>query len=120
MTTATAPRFLTAAETTGSRDLIVSTLLRQIGNLNVAAISGGRVLAHKRDLTGHYAAAVELPVSRGRSVQITLSALDYYTVRRLRKVTQGQHRGRFVVEHEATDVDCTQVGEAAYQAACWL
>jgi hypothetical protein len=88
--------------------------------MTVAAISGGRVLAHNRDLTGHYATAVELPVSRGRSVQVTLTALDYYTVRRLRKVTQGQHRGRIVVEHEVTDVDCEQISEVAYRASCWL
>jgi len=103
----------------GDRDLHAYTLLRQIGNVNVAAISGGRSVAHMRALTSQYATAVELPVGEGRSVLITLSGLDYYIVRRIRRVFRGKNRGRIVIEHEVHDIDCTQVGEAAYQAACW-
>ena len=81
-------------------------LTRQIGRMNVLAISGGRV---QHRLTG-----VTLPVSNGYSVTVDLDASDTYTVRRVFK------RGaKMWVKGERTDVYCDEVGEVAYQASCF-
>lgn len=82
-------------------------LLGQIGRMNVAAISGGRVLRRETGVT--------LPVGRGYSVTVDLDASDTYTVRRIYK------RGAKVwVKGERTDVYCDEVGEIAYVASCFV
>lgn len=80
------------------------TIARQIGRMNVLAISGGRVQ--------HRETGVTLPVGSGYSVTVDLAANDTYTVRRVFK------RGAKVwVKGEQTEVYCDEVGEIAYQAS---
>lgn len=81
-------------------------LLRQIGTSNVLAISGGRVIA--------VPGGVELPVSNGYIVRVTLVLDDTYTVERFlrRKAKEFPHGTR-------TDVYCDEVGEVAYRASCF-
>jgi hypothetical protein len=81
-------------------------ILRQIGNLNVLAISGGRVTA--------LADGVELPVGSGYRVRVRLTPMDYYRVERV--FVRG---GREFDKGYRDDVDFTQVGEAAYYASCY-
>ena len=83
------------------------TVLRQIGHMNVAAISGGRKM-----LQG---GALILPVGRGYSVRVILDeGSDTYTVQRVYR------RGtREWVKGERTYVYCDEVGETAYQASCF-
>jgi uncharacterized protein YgiB involved in biofilm formation len=79
----------------------------QIGRMNVLAISGGRVFASDT--------AVVMPVSSGYHVVISLDPSDTYTVQRV-----FVRNGRAYVKGEWTDVYCDQIGEAAYQASCYL
>lgn len=97
---------------TEGRPCDIQELLRQIGRMNVLAISGGRVYAianADNDNVG-----VRLPVTAARVVDVVLDYNDTYIVRRVRI-----GRNAEVVEHEETFVYCDQVGEAAYQASCW-
>lgn len=81
-------------------------LLRQIGRMNVLAISGGRVHRTK--------SGVALPVSSGYWVTVNLDANDTYVVRRIMK------RGtRTWVKGEVTNVYSDEVGEMAYQASSY-
>jgi hypothetical protein len=89
------------------RDLDGRELARQIGRMNVLAISGGRLVRWGPS-------TVALPVDNGYSVLITLEAGDDYTVRRIFK------RGRKTwVKGELRGVYCDEVGEAAYRASCF-
>lgn len=81
-----------------------TTLLKQIGTMNVLAISGGR----KRLIDG----TLVLPVGFGYTVEITLDPSDTYTVRRV--FTRGVKRW---VKGELASVYCDEVGEMAYQAS---
>lgn len=83
-----------------------TTILRQIGNMNVAAISGGRV---RRLPDG-----VELPVGAGYRVRVRLTPVDEYTVERVFE-RAGKTFSKGVREH----VYCTEVGETAYKASCF-
>jgi hypothetical protein len=78
----------------------------QIGRMNVAAISGGRV--HAADN------AIVLPVSNGYHVVVSLTAADTYNVRQV-----FVRSGKATIKGEWTDVYCDEVGEAAYQASCF-
>ena len=78
-------------------------LIAQIGRMNLAAISGGRVR-----LVGE---TLVLPVGSGYTVEITLDPSDTYTVRRV--FTRGIKRW---IKGEVSNVYCDQVGEMAYQA----
>lgn len=70
--------------------------LRQIGRMNIAAISGGRVIRN------------------GYSVTVDLDASDTYVVRRVFK------RGaKTWIKGERTYVYFDEVGETAYQASCF-
>lgn len=93
------------------------TLLDQIGRRNVYAISGGRVGVWKPE---GECVEVELPVSAGYLVRITLAWDDTYTVERvLRRRPKGQTAKLDKVMGRVSGVYCDQVGEVAYQASCY-
>lgn len=87
-------------------------LVSQIGQMNLFAISGGRVdISPNSD--GEII-SVNLPVSNGYWVTIELAWDDTYTVSRVFK------RGAKVFNKgTVSDVYCDQVGEIAYQASCF-
>ena len=92
-------------------------LLNQIGKMNVFAISGGRVGVFKPE---GETVEVELPVSSGYLVRITLAWDDTYTVERvLRRRPKGQTAKESKVLGRVTGVFCDQVGEVAYYASCY-
>jgi hypothetical protein len=82
------------------------TILRQIGNMNILAISGGRV-APLPD-------GVELPVGSGYRVRVRLTPADDYTVERV-FVRNGREFSKGIRER----VYCDEVGETAYRASCF-
>lgn len=89
------------------RDLDSGELLEQIGRMNVLAISGGRVVKGR--------SMVAMPVAHGYWVTVTLDPSDTYTVRRVFV------RGGKVFEKKVwSDVYCTDIGETAYEASCYL
>jgi len=87
-------------------------LCDQIGRMNVFAISGGRVGVIVNDQGETI--EVQLPVSNGYRVSITLGWNDTWTVSR-------QFVRKGVVSDKGTleDVYCEQVGEIAYKASCF-
>jgi hypothetical protein len=89
----------------------------QIGIMTVMAVSGGR-WGSIRTSDGEPIGII-LPCGTNRSVEVTLSFLDTYTVRRYRQVVKGERRGDDIVEHEATNVYCDQISDAVYTASCW-
>lgn len=89
----------------------------QIGMMTVMAVSGGR-WGSIRTSDGEPIGII-LPCGTNRSVEVTLSFWDTYTVRRYRQVVRGERRGDDIVEHEATNVYCDQISEAVYSASCW-
>lgn len=81
-------------------------LCRQVGTMNILAISGGRVIIRDTGVT--------LPVSNGYVVTIDLCADDTYTVSR------GFKRGSKVINKGTLDsVYCSEVGATAYAASCF-
>ena len=93
------------------------TLIQQIGIRNVAAISGGRVGVFKPE---GECVEVELPVSAGYLVRITLAWDDTYTVERvLRRRAKGKSYKESKVLGRLSGVYCDQVGEVAYAASCY-
>lgn len=99
------------------RSFSEDTLLDQIGRMNVMAISGGRVGVWKPK---GECVEVELPVSSGYLVRITLAWDDTYTVERiLRRRPKGQTAKVSKVLGRMTGVYCDQVGEVAYRASCY-
>jgi hypothetical protein len=88
------------------RECDTGELLRQIGRMNVLAISGGRVMRRESGVT--------LPVGCGYSVTVDLDWNDTYLVRRVFK------RGAKVwVKGEQRGVYFDEVGEVAYRASCF-
>jgi hypothetical protein len=86
------------------RECDTQELLRQIGNVNILAISGGRI---ERRPTG-----VTLPVGSGYRVTVDLDWNDTYVVRRVFE------RGiKTWIKGELRDVYCDEVGERAYEAS---
>jgi hypothetical protein len=87
-------------------------LINQIGRMNVFAISGGRVgvIVNNEGET----VEVQLPVSNGYRVSISLGWNDTWTVSR-------QFVRKGVVSDKGTleNVYCEQVGEIAYKASCF-
>ena len=87
-------------------------LINQIGRMNVFAISGGRVgvIVNNEGET----VEVQLPVSNGYRVSISLGWNDTWTVSR-------QFVRKGVVSDKGTleGVYCEQVGEIAYKASCF-
>ena len=93
------------------------TLLSQIGKHNVLAISGGRVGVWKPN---GECMEVELPISSGYLVRITLAASDLYTVERiLRRRPKGKTAKEDKVLGRMEGVYADQVGEVAYYASCY-
>ena len=93
------------------------TLLNQIGTWNVMAISGGRVNVWKPQ---GETVEIELPVSSGYLVRITLAWDDTYTVERiLRRRPKGKSAKETKVLGRVSGVFCDQVGEVAYRASCY-
>jgi len=84
-----------------------TTLLNQIGTMNILAISGGR-----KRLVGE---TLILPVASGYTVEIEYArGSDTYTVRRV--FTRGVKRW---IKGQVEYVYCDQVGEVAYLASCF-
>src|SRR3954470_23224746 len=82
------------------------TIVRQIGTGNVLAISGGRIKA--------LADGVEMPVSSGYRVRVTLDANDTYTVARV--MVRG---AKEFPKGSKSNVYCDEVGEQAFRASCF-
>jgi hypothetical protein len=90
------------------RDLDWPILAAQIGRMTtVAAISGGRVVRLGPS-------TIDLPISSGYKVRITLAADDTYTVQRV--MVRGD---KTWVKGEQTNVYCDEVSEVAYQASSY-
>lgn len=81
-------------------------MLRQVGRMNLLAISGGRV--------NPIEFGIELLVGSGYSVRVELTAMDYYEVSRIFK-----RSGKEWVKGTRSDVDCFQLADAAYFASCF-
>ena len=81
------------------------TIARQIGGMNVLAISGGRV-------TG-LPDGIELPVGNGYRVRVRLTPVDDYIVERV-FIRSGVVRVKGAETHY-----CDTVGDAAYRASCF-
>lgn len=96
-------------------DIDAQTAVRQIGRMNVLAISGGRVEVQQRqDQEGPTYSVLVLPVGSGYRVRVLYAADDTYTVQRV-----FERAGKVTVKGEQTDVYCDQLGEVAYQASCF-
>lgn len=80
-------------------------ILRQIGRMNVLAISGGRVVALPD--------GVELPVGSGYRIRVRLTPMDEYTVERV-FVRAGQEFSKGI-----KDAWAGNVGSVAYYASCF-
>ena len=92
-------------------------LIKQIGIRTVGAISGGRVGVYKPE---GECVEVELPVSSGYLVRITLAWDDTYTVERvLRRRAKGKSYKESKVLGRVDGVYCDQVGDVAYAASCY-
>jgi hypothetical protein len=84
-----------------------ATMLRQIGRMNVLAISGGRVNALPD--------GIELPVGSGYRVRVRLiPGMDLYSVERV-----FLRDGRVFSKGIREGVYCDEVGETAYKASCF-
>lgn len=92
--------------TPSPREFDPNETLRQIGRMNVLAISGGRAAIVDEGLM--------LPVSNGYSVRIILAADDTYTVTRLFR-----RSGQWFVKGEREGVYAEDVSDAAYYASCF-
>jgi hypothetical protein len=81
------------------------TTLRQIGRMNVLAISGGRVTVVDEN-------TIRLPVSSGYRVEVEyVPGVDLYTVRRIMvRCAKTWNKG------EDTHVYADQLGDTAYRA----
>lgn len=87
---------------------ICHTMERQIGRMNILAISGGRV-----NRVGY--TTLSFPVASGYSVEVEyVEGRDLYTVRRV--FTRGVKRW---VKGEVDYVYAEDLGEIAYQASCF-
>lgn len=92
-------------------DVEAETLLRQIGQMNVFAISGGRVVRGTND-------DIILPVRHNIDVRIQyLRGWDLYLVQRVRRIVRGKRKGELVVEREDNFVGAEQVGTLVYRAS---
>ena len=84
-------------------------MIRQIGSMNVLAISGGRIRRSTDGLT------IRLPVGYGYTVVVTYDeGSDTYTV------TREYKRGSKVWDKGTREnVYCDEIGEIAYRASCF-
>lgn len=84
------------------------TTVRQIGRMNILAISGGRIV--ERDDT-----TIQLPVRYGYVVEVQYQpGLDLYTVRRLFR-----RAGKETVKAQVSCIYATELGDEAYRASCY-
>lgn len=100
---------MTTSTATDRRRLdILNDMLTQIGS-NIFAISGGRKI-----VTGEH--QLTLPVAHSYKVVVTYNeGSDTYTVAR------EFHRAGNVHDHgKITNVHCSELGETAYQASCYI
>ena len=88
-------------------------LVKQLGMMNILAISGGRV--HSVVNEDGETVEVQLPVGHGYRVAITLGFMDTWIVRR--EFVRG---GKVFVKGVQEDVYFTEVGEVAYKASCYV
>jgi hypothetical protein len=88
------------------RECDARELLRQIGTMNVLAISGGRVERRKTGVT--------LKVGSGYSVTVDLDWDDTYRVARVFR-----RGGKTWIKGEQRNVYFDEVGEVAYRASCF-
>ena len=86
-------------------------MVRQLGRMNLMAISGGRVL-------GSYH-GISLPVAHGYSVTVQLDGNDTYVVRRVR-VTKVKGVPVVRLYGERTNVYAEDLSEVAYFASCYV
>lgn len=87
---------------------ILDTMSRQIGAMNIMAISGGRRHAITETL-------LALPVARGYVVEVEyMPGSDTYTVRRA-----FVRKGVKSIKGEMEYVYCDQLGDVAYKASCY-
>jgi hypothetical protein len=97
----------TATAFNTGRQLDWAELRGQIGFMNVGAISGGRAVRVGPS-------TIDLPVSSGYKVRVTIEADDTYTVERVMvRGAKTFHKGKM------TDVYCDEIGEVAYVASCY-
>lgn len=106
------------------RDCDPHELIRQIGRMNLLAISGGawgaiRVYDDPSDPTIPRIIGAWFPCGTNRMVEVTLDVSDTYVVKRVRRVARGTARNSAVVEFEARDIYCDEIGEVVYRASCW-
>lgn len=88
---------------------ICHTMERQIGRMNILAISGGRV---KRIAE----TTLSFPVGSGYSVEVEyVEGRDLYSVRRV--FARG---GKQWIKGEVTHVYAEDLGETAYLASCYV
>jgi hypothetical protein len=96
-----------------ARDFDPKQTIAQIGRMNIAAISGGRV--HTITDAAGKAKGLELPVGRGYSVRVFLHDNDTYTVQRVYS-----RAGKQTVKGQESDIYADEVGEKAYQASSFV
>ena len=102
------------------RPFDVDTLIAQIGNWNVLAISGGRVYidGETYDAESKTTQQVDLPVGYGYRVRIQLGWDDTYTVQRV--IVKNTKNGiKETIKGSVEGVYCDQLGEIAYKASCF-
>lgn len=87
-------------------------LIRQIGQMNILAISGGRVYVSKNQ-QGE-TVGIDLPCGAGYRVSIELGWNDEYIVTR-----QFVRKGTIFNKGTVENVLCDNIGEVAYRAACF-
>lgn len=94
------------------RQMSAAETQAQIGRYTALATSGGQI-RHMRNKVGELT-ALELPVSSGYAVRVTLAANDTYTVQRIMR------RGlKTWVKGTATDVYAEDLGGTVYLAGCY-
>ncbi len=101
-------RIPTMPDSVGAVPFSHEVALRQVGTLNVLAISGGRVLLIKDE--NQQPVGMALPVNQGYQVHIYLANNDTYTVQRI-------FRGK--IKGERDDVYAEELGETAWNASCY-
>jgi hypothetical protein len=98
-------------QTTG-RPFNEDELINQIGQMNILAISGGRVIVVKNN--DGETIEVELKCGAGYRVSIALGWDDTYTVTR-----QYVRKGTVFNKGTVEGVYCDNIGEVAYKASCF-
>lgn len=97
---------------TAGRPFNEDELIRQIGQMNILAISGGRVYVSKNQ-QGE-TVGIDLPCGAGYRVSIELGWNDEWVVTR-----QFVRKGTVFNKGTVEGVYCENIGEVAYRAACF-